>query len=74
MLILEEGERWDSARIRGTHPIARFAGMYRDGGSTIAVGAPPIALPIGRAVGGTTVVNSGTCYRPPAARRRTLAA
>ncbi len=26
-----------------------------------------MALPIGRAVGGTTVVNSGTCYRPPAA-------
>ncbi len=48
-------------------------GIYRDGGSTIAVGAPPIALPIGRAVGGTTVVNSGTCYRPPAGRRRALA-
>jgi choline dehydrogenase-like flavoprotein len=27
-------------------------------------------LPIGRAVGGTTVVNSGTCYRPPPAVRR----
>src|SRR5262249_20283082 len=25
-----------------------------------------IALPLGRAVGGTTVINSGTCFRPPA--------
>ncbi len=64
-LIVEEGERWDSERIRGTHPLRRFAGLYRDGGSTIALGQPPVTLPIGRAVGGTTVVNSGTCYRPP---------
>ena len=34
-------------------------------GSTITLGFPPIALPTGCAVGGTTVVNSGTCYRPP---------
>ena len=67
VLILEEGELWNSERIRETHPARRFAGLYRDGGSTIAAGAPPIALPIGRAIGGTTVLNSGTCYRPPAA-------
>ncbi len=65
VLVLEEGERWDSARIRAENPVRRFAGMYRDGGSTVAIGAPPIALPTGRAVGGTTVVNSGTCFRPP---------
>ena len=33
----------------------------------MALGNPPIALPLGRAVGGTTVINSGTCFRPPAA-------
>jgi choline dehydrogenase-like flavoprotein len=65
VLILEEGERWDSDRIRRTHPVQRFAGLYRDGGATVAAGAPPIALPLGRGVGGTTVINSGTCYRPP---------
>ncbi|MDX6582739.1 MAG: hypothetical protein QOI10_1923 [Solirubrobacterales bacterium] len=65
VLIVEEGERWDSRRIRESHPADRFAGMYRDAGSTIALGSPLIALPLGRAVGGTTVVNSGTCYRPP---------
>jgi choline dehydrogenase-like flavoprotein len=65
VVVLEEGERWDSARIRSESPVRRFAGIYRDGGSTVALGAPPIALPIGRAVGGTTVINSGTCFRPP---------
>jgi choline dehydrogenase-like flavoprotein len=66
-VIVEEGERWSVERIRGSHPLDRFAGIYRDGGTTMALGNPPIALPLGRAVGGTTVINSGTCFRPPAA-------
>jgi choline dehydrogenase-like flavoprotein len=64
--IVEEGQRWDSARLRAARPVERFAGLYRDGGATFALGTPPIVLPLGRAVGGTTVINSGTCYRPPA--------
>ena len=66
-VIVEEGERWDVERIRSSHPLDRFAGIYRDGGTTMALGNPPIALPLGRAVGGTTVINSGTCFRPPTA-------
>jgi choline dehydrogenase-like flavoprotein len=66
-VIVEEGERWTAERIRDSHPLDRFAGIYRDGGTTMALGNPPIALPLGRAVGGTTVINSGTCFRPPAA-------
>lgn len=65
-LIVEEGERWTVERIRAAHPLDRFAGAYRDAGTTMALGRPPIALPLGRAVGGTTLINSGTCYRPPA--------
>lgn len=65
-VIVEEGERWTVDRIRSSHPLDRFASIYRDGGTTMALGYPPIALPLGRAVGGTTVINSGTCYRPPA--------
>ncbi len=65
VVILEEGRRWKVADFRDGHPIDRFAGLYRDGGTTVALGRPPVVLPIGRAVGGTTVVNSGTCYRPP---------
>ncbi len=66
-VIVEEGERWTVDRIRSAHPLDRFAGIYRDGGTTMALGNPPIAIPLGRAVGGTTVINSGTCYRPPTA-------
>jgi choline dehydrogenase-like flavoprotein len=69
-VIVEEGERWTAERIRSSHPLDRFAGIYRDGGTTMALGNPTIALPLGRAVGGTTVINSGTCYRPPPAVAR----
>jgi choline dehydrogenase-like flavoprotein len=65
-VIVEEGERWTVDRIRNAHPLDRFSGIYRDGGTTMTLGNPPIALPLGRAVGGTTVINSGTCFQPPA--------
>ncbi|MGE5292482.1 MAG: GMC family oxidoreductase N-terminal domain-containing protein [Micromonosporaceae bacterium] len=35
-------------------------------GLTVAVGRPPVLLMAGHGVGGTTLVNSGTCYRTPA--------
>lgn len=66
-VVVEEGERWSAERIRATHPLERFAGIYREGGTTMAFGRTPIPLPLGRAIGGTTVINSGTCYRPPPA-------
>jgi choline dehydrogenase-like flavoprotein len=66
-VVLEEGRRWTVDEFRSRHPIDRYAGLYRGAGATIALGRPAVVLPIGRAVGGTTVVNSGTCYRPPPA-------
>jgi choline dehydrogenase-like flavoprotein len=66
-VIVEEGERWTVDRIRSSHPLDRFTSIYRDAGTTMALGNPPIALPLGRAIGGTTVINSGTCFAPPAA-------
>jgi len=32
---------------------------------TVSEGLPAIPTPVGRAVGGTTVINSGTCFRAP---------
>ena len=66
-VVLEEGRRWTVEEFRTTHPLDRYAGLYRGAGTTVALGRPSVVLPIGRAVGGTTVVNSGTCYRPPLA-------
>ncbi|WP_328868907.1 GMC family oxidoreductase [Streptomyces sp. NBC_00287] len=65
VVVLEEGEHHTTASFGRRAPLDRFTDLYRDGGATIALGSPPLVLPVGRAVGGTTVVNSGTCYRTP---------
>ncbi len=39
--------------------------MYLHGGMTLTLGNPPILIPLGCAVGGTTIINSSTCFRPP---------
>ena len=70
VVVLEEGRRWTVEEFRSTHPIDRYAGLYRGAGATVALGRPSVVLPVGRAVGGTTVVNSGTSFRPPLAVQR----
>ncbi|MGW8356535.1 GMC family oxidoreductase N-terminal domain-containing protein [Streptomyces wedmorensis] len=65
VLVVEEGRRHTTADFARRVPLERFTELYRDGGVTVMVGRPPILLPTGRAVGGTTVVNAGTCYRTP---------
>ncbi|MFC4946349.1 GMC family oxidoreductase [Pseudonocardia sp. GCM10023141] len=65
VIVLEEGRRHPVAEFRTASPLDRFRTLYRDGGATVALGNPPVVLPIGRGVGGTTLVNSGTCYRTP---------
>jgi choline dehydrogenase-like flavoprotein len=64
VLVLEAGPYMD----RNTYPeepLAALSALYRDGGLTVAQGKPAIPTPVGRAVGGTTVINSGTCFRAP---------
>lgn len=39
--------------------------LYRDKGFMATLGKPAIPIPMGRALGGTTVINSGTCFRTP---------
>ncbi|MBL1099719.1 GMC family oxidoreductase [Streptomyces coffeae] len=65
VVVLEEGHHHSTDSFGKRTPLDRFTELYRDGGATVAVGNPPLLLPVGRAVGGTTVVNSGTCYRTP---------
>lgn len=65
VVVLEEGAHHTTASFARRPPLDRFTALYRDGGATVAVGRAPLLLPVGRAVGGTTVVNSGTCYRTP---------
>jgi choline dehydrogenase-like flavoprotein len=39
--------------------------LYRRQGATFSVGNVAIPIPLGQTVGGSTTVNSGTCYRAP---------
>ncbi|WP_406261012.1 GMC family oxidoreductase N-terminal domain-containing protein [Streptomyces nigra] len=65
VVVVEEGDHHTTASFARRTPLDRFTSLYRDAGATIAYGTPPLVVPTGRAVGGTTVVNSGTCYRTP---------
>ncbi|HST38771.1 MAG TPA: GMC family oxidoreductase N-terminal domain-containing protein, partial [Conexibacter sp.] len=64
VVLLEQGARHDPDAFTA-HPPEMLARLYRDGGQTVTLGAPPILLPLGRGLGGTTLVNSGTCFRTP---------
>lgn len=64
VIVVEEGGYFTRDDFRGP-PIARFQKIARDAATTQILGRPTIPLPLGRAVGGTTVVNSGTCWRTP---------
>jgi choline dehydrogenase-like flavoprotein len=64
VIVLEAGDSYN----RDTYPsdpLAAISSLYRDGGLTIAEGRPPIPVPVAKTVGGTTVINSGTCFRAP---------
>jgi choline dehydrogenase-like flavoprotein len=64
VLVLEAGEHYN----RDNYPAGRLeaiAALYREAGLTIAEGRPPIPIPVAKALGGTTVINSGTCFRAP---------
>ena len=65
VVIVEEGGVISREWVRDRLPVERLFGAYRDQGLTATFGTPVISLPMGRAVGGTTVVNSGTCFRTP---------
>ena len=64
VVVLEAGPYMDR-RTYPSEPLAALTSLYRDGGLTVATGRPAIPTPVGRAVGGTTVINSGTCFRTP---------
>ncbi len=64
VLLIEEGDyhRRSSFTSRASEMSKK---LYRDRGLTIALGNVNVPIWAGRAVGGSTVINSGTCYRAP---------
>jgi choline dehydrogenase-like flavoprotein len=64
VVVVEEGGYHDAGSY-SRDPLEALPMLYRDGGLTVCAGRPAIPLPVGRCVGGTTVINSGTCLHAP---------
>ena len=62
--MIEEGRYFGRPDFDG-RTMPAMAAMYRGNGTVFTVGTPPILIPSGRTVGGTTTINSGTCLRVP---------
>lgn len=64
VIIVEEGNYYGRQQITG-NPADAFRKLYRNSGFTFAWGKSPFPVWAGKAVGGTTLINSGTCVRNP---------
>src|SRR2546423_5030134 len=64
VIVVEEGDYYDASSY-SRDVFDSLPRLYRDCGLTVAEGRPAIPLPVGRCVGGTAVINSGTCLRTP---------
>ncbi|MBU2489969.1 MAG: GMC family oxidoreductase N-terminal domain-containing protein, partial [Proteobacteria bacterium] len=60
---IEEG-RYFSRKDFSGHIVQMTDRLYRNKGATFAFSPWPVFLPLGKSVGGTTTINSGTCFPP----------
>jgi choline dehydrogenase-like flavoprotein len=70
VVVLEEGDyvrAEDLPKSRNERPLRAFQKVYRNGGLTVAFstlpGRPPVPIPLGIGVGGSSLINSGTALR-----------
>src|SRR5437879_9276244 len=64
VLMLEEGGLHPTESFI-TDPATMIRRLYRDAGTTMILGRPPIIFAEGRCVGGSTVINGGMSWRAP---------
>jgi choline dehydrogenase-like flavoprotein len=64
VVMLESGQRFTTDDFTA-RPREMTAQLYRDAGQTVTLGNVPIVLPLGEGIAGTTLINSGTCFRTP---------
>lgn len=67
--VVEEGFKHESSEFTG-EPREMLPLLYRDMGTTMtfypaSISQPGVLLPLGECLGGTTVINSSTCFRTP---------
>jgi choline dehydrogenase-like flavoprotein len=65
VLMLEEGGLHRTETFT-TDPIAMVRRLYRDAGTSMILGRPPIIFAEGKCVGGSTVINGDMSWRTPA--------
>src|SRR5204862_6175747 len=64
VLILEEGGLHRTETFT-TDPLTMIRRVYRDAGTSMILGRPPIIFAEGKCVGGSTVINGGMAWRTP---------
>jgi len=64
VIVLEEGGN-NPAGSQESKPISSVSRMWRDGAITGTVGNPFVSVTLGKGIGGTTAINSATCFRTP---------
>jgi len=68
VLFIEAGGAFGGKDFRRRSLLWSTKNLFAAGGLQVSVGDPPVLIPAGRCVGGSTVLNSGICFRPPDAR------
>ncbi|GIX40688.1 MAG: oxidoreductase [Leptospiraceae bacterium] len=64
VIVIEEGKKYSGPDFQRDCWEA-VKKTYRDLGMFTTIGSPPIPIPLGKTLGGTTMINSGTCFRTP---------
>ena len=64
VVLVEEGGHYTIKDWDGK-PMQSMIDMWRDGGATMTLGIPAVMLPLGKCIGGTSTINSLTCFRTP---------
>ena len=65
VIVLEEGGAFFRRHFTGVIKES-MATLYRNFGLDTSAGIPSVVVPTGKCLGGTTVINMGTCFRTPA--------
>ncbi len=64
VVLLEKGPYFVTSDFK-SDPHWSMQNLYAEKGLTASLGVPPVLIPFGECVGGTTVINSGTVFRIP---------
>lgn len=68
VVVLEEGPFFSPADLRSFEPSQSVRRVFREAGMSVALGlgqTPTISLTLGRAVGGSSLLTGGVCFRVP---------